>query len=270
MVHKPDNVKSISELLTLNINEISQQAKGRDSCLVMLNHPFWQYYDVLPQDVFYCPEIRFFEVQGGSGAVFKAYPQAESYIPEKFWDVVNAHRSLKDEPLLFGVASDDAHFYDAQRISGRGGVNNGWIMVRSLELSAPALLAAMNRGDFYATTGVFLRDLTFNKKTRALRLALQTEPGVAYRIHFITTRRGFNQTVSEITVPAEDQRPERRVPICSDEVGQTVLTVEGTEAVYHMTDSDLYVRARVESDRPCVYSGNFQPEFQAAWTQPQT
>ena len=51
---------------------------------------------------------------------------------------------------LFGVATDDFHYYQGGDISpGRG-----WIMVRARYLTPEHLLRAIKAGDFYASSGV--------------------------------------------------------------------------------------------------------------------
>ncbi len=132
------------------------------------------------------------------------------------------------------------------------------------------MIAAMQQGDFYASSGVLLEDVTFTRADKTLRVKVKAEQGVNYRIHFITTKKGFNQTVTQVTIPAEKKRPARTVPIYSDEIGRIVKTVEGTEAAYRMEEEDLYVRACVESDSPSKITAYFHPKTKMAWTQPCT
>ncbi len=75
---------------------------------------------------------------------------------EAVWD-----DALGRGALLWAVASDDAHDYDdladerqaaGARVYPPGG---GWVMVRA-ERNADAIRAALERGDFYASTGVTL------------------------------------------------------------------------------------------------------------------
>jgi hypothetical protein len=53
---------------------------------------------------------------------------------------------------LWATAADDAHAYP-------GDAANAWIVVRAAERSADALLAAIARGHYYATTGPVLHDV---------------------------------------------------------------------------------------------------------------
>ena len=241
---------------------------SRQPHMLILNHPFWTYYDIVPRNVIDHPEIRFFEVCTGAAGSRAPHPQALTYTPEKFWDVVNAFRSLKGQPLLYGIGSDDAHLYDVKRIDGNNGVGDSWIMARAAALTPDDLIAAMARGDFYASSGVLLDDLAFSTADNTLRVKVKAEQGVGYRIHFITTKRSFDQTVTEIASPAAKGQPARSIPIYSDSIGRIAKTVAGTEAAYRLETDDLYVRASVESDVPKKNAPNFHPKVGMAWTQP--
>ncbi|MGI6460266.1 MAG: hypothetical protein ACOX5J_09250 [Candidatus Hydrogenedentales bacterium] len=257
-----------AELLQQNSTQARQAAaEFQVPYLYMVNHPFWVYYDVVPQNLIDCPEIRFFEICNG-GSEFAPHPQAQSYTPDKFWDAVNAFRRIRGQGFLYGVGSDDAHFYDAARIDQNDGVGDAWVMVRAQSLTPEHLLTALNQGDFYATTGVLLEDLTFTPADKTLRVKIKPEEDAAYRIHFITTKQGFDQTLTEIASPAEGRRPARNVPVYSEDIGRTVKTVEGAEAEYTLEEDDLYVRARIESNVPGKFTRHFHPDTLTAWTQP--
>jgi len=53
---------------------------------------------------------------------------------------------------MFGIAADDAHDFAPDSLQP----GSAWIMVRATELTQPAILDAIQRGDFYATTGITL------------------------------------------------------------------------------------------------------------------
>jgi len=260
--------KTVSEIIALNVSEAGQAAlEQKRPYMLTLNHPFWVYYDIVPQNLIDNPAIRFFEVCNG-GSEQEPYPQARTYTVEKFWDAVNAFRRIQTNQLLYGIGTDDAHFYDAKRIDGNFGVGDAWIMVRAESLTPEKLLAALHKGDFYATCGVLLDNVAFTPTDNTLRVKVKVEPGVNYKIHFITTKRGFDRTVTEVTCTPTNHRPERTIPIYSDDIGRIVKTVAGTEAEYRLEADDLYVRARVESDSPSKIAPHFHPKVKTAWTQP--
>jgi hypothetical protein len=94
-------------------------------------------------------------------------------------------------------------------------------------------------------------------------------------VRFITTKRGADVEFRTVEIPAEGRRPRRNVPVFSDSVGRTVKSEFFAPGVpvrssYTLAPDDLYVRARVESDEPAVYSrrNRMHPTVKTAWTQP--
>ncbi len=257
---------SVSSLIRQNAEEVAAMAaRMQRSTLLMLNHPQWVYWDIQPQHLIDNPEVRFFEVCNG-GSAFAPHPDALSVTLDSFWDAINAFRCLNGAPLLYGVGTDDTHYYFNRTPEQR--LADAWVMVRSESLTPDALLASMDAADFYATTGVFLDDVAFDTSAKTLRVKVKAEPDVAYRIRFITTKRGFDQTVRTVDSPAEKGRGARQIPVYSGDVGKTVKLVDGTEGSYRMAPDDLYVRAKIESSVPSGYERYFHPEMQVAWTQP--
>jgi hypothetical protein len=80
---------------------------------------------------------------------------------EAIWDEV-----LRTGVTVWGTATDDAHHYDdadATRAAGEIAFegDRGWVMVRAAREPA-AIRAALERGDFYATSGALLDDMQCN------------------------------------------------------------------------------------------------------------
>ena len=257
---------SVSALIRQNAEEVAQlSAQMRRPTLLMLNHPQWVYWDIAPQNLIDNPEVRYFEVCNG-GSSFAPHPDALSVTCDAFWDTVNAFRCLKGHPLLFGVGSDDTHYYLNRTPDQRHA--DAWVMVRSAALTPEALLSALHAGDYYVSTGVALEDVAFGAADRTLRVRVKAAPGVTYRLRFIATKRGFDQTLRTVDSPAEKGRGARTLPVYSAEIGKTVQLVEGVEASYRMAADDLYVRAKIESSVSSGYTRHFHPDVQVAWTQP--
>ena len=126
--------------------------------------------------------------------------------------------------------------------------------MRAKELTTAALLAALETGNFYASTGVVLGDVKFDSASRTLSLEIVPTPGATYTTHFIGTRLPAGAQSATYTPKAE-------------EVGVTLATVEGLKPTYQMNGNELYVRAVVMSSlAPAVPA--YKPQFQQAWTQP--
>ena len=100
------------------------------------------------------------------------------------------------------------------------------------------------RGEFYASTGVKLRD--FGASDDTLWISIETEPGLTYTTEFIGSR-------------LEDGEPV--------EIGEVLATSTASRAEYRLTDDVLYVRARVTSSRP--HPNPFaEGDMETAWIQP--
>jgi hypothetical protein len=128
---------------------------------------------------------------------------------EEIWD-----RLLSNGTLVYGIAVDDAHVFKKPGDPTVSGPGRGWVVVRAAQLEARALVEAMERGDFYASTGVVLDSLDATSKS----MTIKVKPAVAsskYRIQFI----------------GRDGRVLSEVPDAS--------------ATYTFTGSERYVRARV-------------------------
>ena len=233
--------------------------------LFMMNHPTWPYFDIRPEVLIGLPQIRFFEVCNADGG--STFPPHRSwYSTEKFWDIVNAFRIEDGYDAVFGTASDDTHNYTDPKGSARPG--EGWICVRAARLDPNALLQAMYRGDFYASTGVSLADVAFDAGAGTLKVKVSPDAGVNYTIRFTATQAGFDRTTETFDDPAKEKKPARTGIRYSDAIGKTVKTVEGVEASYTLAPDDLYVRATVVSSKKAVNRVNNEPEFDTAWTQP--
>jgi hypothetical protein len=109
--------------------------------------------------------------EGGGGQ-----PSAEA-----LWDSM-----LSAGLTVFGVASDDVHDLKRPwvRTSAKPGL--GWIVVRASRLTSDAILAAMARGDFYASTGIELTDVQATPER--LSLTIKEQSYARYTVQFIGSR----------------------------------------------------------------------------------
>ncbi len=67
---------------------------------------------------------------------------------------------------------------DQAKYAGRS-----WIMVRAGGLSQEAIFSAMEKGDFYTSTGIVLNDIRV--KGSKIRLSIRAERGMGYTTFFI-------------------------------------------------------------------------------------
>ncbi len=112
---------------------------------------------------------------------------------EEIWDTL-----LTSGMKIYGIADDDSHSFKQLGEKNLANPGRGWIFVRSPELTQAAILAAIERGDFYASTGVELADLNYDGK--ALTVDIKEERWSKYMINFIG--RGGRVLKTTTTEPA--------------------------------------------------------------------
>ena len=105
---------------------------------------------------------------GGGGA-----PGAEA-----IWDSI-----LTSGKLVYGVADDDSHHFKRIGDPTVPTPGKGWIYVRAAELTPEAILSALKKGDFYASTGVELSD--YQASGGQIKITIKEERSSKYRIQFI-------------------------------------------------------------------------------------
>lgn len=123
-----------------NINAMIEEANRR-GFLVMYNHPNWSlqdHTDYLPLKGLWAMEICNYD-SGRNGSLDRDNSRI-------YREMVNAGKRI------FPVASDDAH--------GEKGAGGGWVMVGSDVLEYTAVMDALEKGDFYATSGPELYEVS--------------------------------------------------------------------------------------------------------------
>ncbi len=245
---KPLGGKSVREVIQNNLRSaLDQEERLGRQILVHLNHPNF-HYGVTHEDIAEVVAEQFFEVYNGHPGVNhlgdKDHPSVE-----RLWDLANAIRlATLDAAPLYGLGTDDSHEYHGKPGSRPG---RGWVMVRSRFLTPEHLIRAMEAGDFYASSGVTLKDVRFDSKTRTLSVDVDPTAGATYRIEFIATLRAGEAK----TLPSPE------------DTGKVVATVEGTHGEYTMTGKELYVRALITSSEVPA-DPVWKEQKQQAWTQP--
>lgn len=237
---EPQGGGSVAEVMQNNIDAVLAQRERTGQPIVPhLNHPNFG-WAVTAEDLKKLEGERFFEVYNGHPAVHN-YGDSLRSGTEQMWDEVNTFYLLQGKPLLYGLAVDDAHHYHEQSIN-RANTGRGWIMVRSDSLSPESLIGAMERGDFYATTGVRLAEVSAD--TSGITISIDAEEGVRYRTRFVGTLRGD---------------PSRTGVVLAEE--------NGPEASYAFTGEELFVRAKIISDK-AKENPYREGATEVAWTQP--
>lgn len=246
-VIEPAGGATVREAMQNNLRAIIEHEKehGRQ-VLPHLNHPNFG-YAVTADDLAAVVAERFFEVYNGHPGVNHLGDDDHPSV-ERIWDLVNAIRRTDiSVPPMMGIATDDSHEYHGKPGSRPG---RGWVMVRSKFLTPEHLIRAMKSGDFYASSGVTLKDVHFNSTTRELTLEIDADKGASYRTDFIATLKKQPQSTADV-----------------DRIGVVVDSQTGLSPKYELKSDQLYVRAVVYSDAPPT-DPSFKGQVQQAWTQP--
>jgi hypothetical protein len=198
----PQHGDSVSSTIQNNVDEIL-----RAGAVPSLNHPNF-HWAISAQDLLAVKGLGLFEVYNGHPAVNNEGGGGFASLDE-MWDAL-----LTAGQSLHGVAVDDAHHFKkfGQEFSNPG---HGWVQVRASSLSSEAIRDALRRGDFYASTGVKIKDIRASDSEYTVEVELASWEKVT--THFIG--------------------PEGKV------LGRSFEPA----AVYRFEGPQAYVRARVES-----------------------
>lgn len=234
----PQFGNSVTEVMQKTIDAVLKQREETGVPMILhLNHPNFG-WGVSVQDIIDLKGERFFEVYNGHPAV-NNYGDSLRPGTEEMWDRINVAYLNRGQPILYGLATDDSHNYHqfGKAFSNSG---RGWVMVKAKALTPESLIEALEAGEFYASTGITLEQLSYNK--RKLTVAVKPEAGIQYMIEFIGVLRGQQKS--------------------------TVLKkVMGTKAEFTVTKDHQFVRVRITStkkkDNPYQ-----EDDVEMAWTQP--
>lgn len=233
---QPQGGNSVADVIQNNIDAILKQRKETGKIIIPhLNHPNF-IWAVTAKDLIRITGERFFEVYNGHPAV-NNYGDENRSGTEEMWDEINEAYINMQKPLLYGLAVDDAHNY-FNLDSNHSNTGRGWIMVRSTDLRPESLLTAMEAGDFYASTGVSLKELKTN--TKSIQVKVSPEEGIEYEFQVIDVEKG-----------------------------KTLQSVKGTSLHYSpiIKKKPAYVRVKITSNK--LKTNPYRAgELECAWTQP--
>ena len=259
----PTGGESVVDVMQRNIDAArSRRERSGVQTLVHLNHPNFG-YAITAEQLMQVNGENFFEVYNGHPTVHNSGDETHAST-ERMWDIINTFRIAKlDLPVMYGLGTDDGHNY-FEEAPGKGAQpGRGWVQVLTKSLDPDSLVAALESGQFYSTSGVVLSEIQV--KDRKMHVAIAADEGVTYRIDFIGTRKGFDET----STPASDDptTAEDLTRKYSDQIGAILKTVSGVDADYELDGTELYVRAVVTSSR--VHPNPSEAgEFERAWIQP--
>ncbi|MAE28679.1 MAG: hypothetical protein CMJ87_06800 [Planctomycetes bacterium] len=242
----PPHGTSVLDTMQNIVDAVAEQSERLGQpMLAHINHPNFG-WGIRPEELAQLRGAAYFEVYNGHPGVRNwgddTHPGTES-----IWDFANTMRLGElDLSPLYAVATDDSHHYFELALT-QSNPGAGWIMVRAPELTPDAIINAMGRGDFYASSGVTLNDI--QRDAEKLVVDIACEEGVTYRTEFIGTRRAAGG------------------PNAIGPIGETLATSHTNPAVYDFVGDEMFVRAKVTSSRP--HPAPFTAgDMESAWTQP--
>jgi len=235
---EPFRAQSVLEIMQKTIDAVLEQRNRLNiPMFAHINHPNFG-YGISTEDMKNLNGERFFELYNGHPAVNNLGNEDHIAI-ELMWDLINIHYYQEGKPLLLGIATDDSHSYHQQspKLSNTG---RGWVMVNSKSLLASDLISAMEKGDFYASSGVQLKKVQHDQEK--LYIEVDPEEGGDYEIIFMGYQKETDQVIE-------------------------LKRVKGTKGVYQFQEEDVFVRANIHSNL-IMDPLSPEPEIQKAWTQP--
>lgn len=181
----PQRGTSVVDVLQRNVDAI-RQANG----VPHINHPNFL-WSITREELQQVRNTRLFEI-------FNGHPQVNNLggggVPglEEVWDAI-----LSGGTLLYGIAVDDAHTFKQPGNPHVAGPGRGWVVVRAPRLEARALLEALERGDFYASSGVELTD--YQASASQVRVTVKATAFSKYRIQFLGKGGRLLREIAEST-----------------------------------------------------------------------
>ncbi len=186
---QPQGGKSVFDVMQRNVNAvIAQRESTGQPILIHINHPNFG-WGIVAEDIARLRGERFFEVYNGHPSV-RNYGDAAHPSAKRMWDIALTLRLVRpDGEILFGLATDDSHQYHRYGV-GRVNPGRGWVMVRAASLEPNAIIAAIEKGRFYSSSGVELERIAATHA--GLSFKIDAEPGVLYTTQFIGTEFGYD------------------------------------------------------------------------------
>ncbi len=167
----PQGGTSVVDTIQRNVDAI-RKAAG----IPHINHPNF-HWAMTPDELRQVQRTRLLEIFNGHPTVNNEGGGASPSL-EEVWDFL-----LSNGKLIYGIAVDDAHTFKQPWARDAARPGQGWVYVSAEKLSSPAILDALERGEFYASTGVELRSYQSDDKT--ITLTLKADRFTRHRVQFI-------------------------------------------------------------------------------------
>lgn len=208
--------------------------------ITILNHPNAPL--IRPAELYPVKDLYLFEL-------YNAHPMTKNFGDAHRPSTSSLWNALLDKGMtIYGVASDDSHKF-AKWDEKYDNPGRGWVMVRSDELSSDAITLAMNKGDFYSSSGVILKKVIVGKNRIEVQVdEKETSRELASKFLFgRSVKKGKPGTFIEFIGPG----------------GEVLETISGNEAT--RVAKEDYMRCMI-THRVKKEDGSLREYY--AWTQP--
>ncbi|HEX8254832.1 MAG TPA: CehA/McbA family metallohydrolase, partial [Thermoanaerobaculia bacterium] len=164
----PQHGTTVVEVLQRNLDAVAK-AGG----VSLINHPNfgWAFG---AEELLQLERVMLLEVASGHPFVNSEGPSSV----ESMWDAM-----LTAGKRVYGVAVDDMHHLARPLDEESVPPGRAWVRVRADKRDGDAIVAALKRGDFYASTGPELEDYTATKQSVTVRIRARF--GARYRTRFV-------------------------------------------------------------------------------------
>ena len=175
----------------------------------LINHPNFR-WAFTAKEMLPLKRFGLLEIASGHPAVNH---NGDERVPstEQMWDEL-----LSSGMRIFAAAVDDVHNFRQEFSIDRPNPGRAWVVVRAPVLSKEAILMSLDAGDFYASTGVSLRNLNISARS----LSVEIEENMAAQRRYKTVFIGKNSQI----LSSSNENP----------------------AEYRFKGNEGYVRARIE------------------------
>jgi hypothetical protein len=200
----PQPGSTVTEILQASIDAIRAQGG-----IPLINHPNFR-WAFTAREMLPLKSAALVEIASGHPTVNHA---GDGLVPptEQMWDEL-----LSAGMRVFGVSVDDAHNFREEFTIDRSNPGRGWVVARAATLTRENILTALNTGQFYVSTGVFLRDVRSTATSLTVEIQSAADDPKRYQVSFI------------------------------GKGGRTLSVSRENPASYHFTGTEGYVRARIE------------------------
>lgn len=210
----------------------------------ILNHPNWE-SGVSAKQMGQVDRLNMIELYNGHPEVNNWGNKKHASMEQKWDSLLTVGRKV------YAVASDDAHFFKRWGVKEEN-PGRGWVMVQSESLNSDAITNSMVEGNFYASSGVILKNVIKSPKRYQIDIDVDETKEEANSPFIVSYKTSKEKEGFKITFIADN--------------GKIIKETTDLSTSINVPDGITYLRAKITYTR-------FTPSKKAseqffAWTQP--